>query len=138
MLGTLKQPSSGVASSFCVDLNPASKWFKIQFFFLQSFECRAHLYGFQDIMSRKKTLWMLFETSAISVCTLQCFFCVLCISAPLPFKGFMRSTSQSCTRALNAQSCSADHRLNVHSYFKDISLLRVSLCLSYAMFNSLS
>ncbi|XP_031428059.1 tectonic-3-like isoform X2 [Clupea harengus] len=62
MLGTLKQPSSGVASSFCVDLNPAR---------------------------------------------------------------FMRSTSQSCTRALNAQSCSADHRLNVHSYFKDISLLRV-------------
>lgn len=62
MLGTLKQPSPGVASSLCVDLNPAR---------------------------------------------------------------FLRSTTHSCSRALNAQSCPTDHRLNVHSYFKDISLLRV-------------
>ncbi|XP_041947711.1 tectonic-3-like [Alosa sapidissima] len=62
MLGTLKQPSPGVASTLCVDLNPAR---------------------------------------------------------------FLRSTSHSCSRALNAQSCSNDPRLNVHTYFKDISLLRV-------------
>ncbi|KAL2094350.1 hypothetical protein ACEWY4_009069 [Coilia grayii] len=62
MLGTLKQPSPGVASSLCVDLNPAR---------------------------------------------------------------FMRATSHSCSRAVSAQSCWTDHRLNVHSYFEDISLLRV-------------
>lgn len=38
---------------------------------------------------------------------------------------FMRSTSHSCARVLNAQSCLTDSWFNILFYFQDISLLRV-------------
>lgn len=39
---------------------------------------------------------------------------------------FMRSVSLSCVRMLTPQSCTTDPGLNAHSYFSDLSLIKVS------------
>lgn len=45
-----------------------------------------------------------------------------CFSPPAEF---LRPGSLSCSRTVTLQSCTADRKLNAHSYFSDLSLIKV-------------
>lgn len=83
--------------------------------------------GFVD--SATKSIWPLL--SAIFFILVNYIFSVkLCqpwnyffFSPPAEF---LRSGSLSCSRTVTLQSCTADTKLNAHSYFSDLSLIKVS------------